>query len=129
MEKHGSYKLEQRDNLLILTLFDDFNEQGVLAYVSEMKDAIKALNGQPFLVLVDNRLLQGATPGAYQASEQYNQWLCEQNIIAKATVYPNIMFQHLDSKMVPSKQNINYQTFSSLDEAKAWLSQFQRVSG
>ncbi|WP_448563411.1 hypothetical protein [Thalassotalea ganghwensis] len=124
MEKHGNYTLEQRGSIFCLTLFGDFNEQGVAAYVASMKSAINQLNGQPFMVLVDNSQLLGATPAAYQVSEEYNQWLSQQNLIAKATVYPNPMLQHLDCKMVPTKQSLNYQTFTTVDKAQAWLSKF-----
>lgn len=116
---HHQVRCEQ--GIIHLTLSGSFSEKDVKSYVTEMKKTISELDGKPFSILVNNLELIGATPAAYAASNEYNEWLSQQNIIANAAVYPNSLLSHLDKKWVSSKQKYRYETFQNLDLAKQWL--------
>ncbi len=120
-QPHGHFTVLIEDGIIYTQLEGDFNEQGVIAWADELKAAIKTFNGEPFLMLVDEMLAPSATPGALKEGNNYNQWLNEQNMLAKAVVYSSSMLRDIDIKHLPArtKQNIAY--FDNLASAKKWL--------
>jgi len=123
--EHGNHTIEVRGNTIILTLFGEFNRQGALSYIQNMKDTIVQFAGQPIVILVDNTQLTGATPKAYEESNNYNQWLATQNVLAVATVYSSEVFNIIDKTRVTNKKHLNYKAFSTSEEAQQWLISFK----
>lgn len=118
----AKYSIQNESGFITLTLSGNFNQIDVKSYVKSIKQTVEKLQGAPFVILVDNRALLGATPEAYTESNAYNEWLTTQNVVGKAAVYPTNMLAHIDAKWVPAKQQIEYRLFERIDEAKQWLS-------
>ncbi len=118
---HKNYSIQVENNLIILTLIGEFCELSVQAYATEVQSIIKSFKNKPFLMLVDNLALVGATPQAYEESNQHNQWLSSTNILGKATVYPSTFLSDIDSSRVTSKKLLNCKNFDSIKTAKEWL--------
>jgi len=118
---HGDYLIRVEDNMVILTLSGEFNELSVQAYVAEIQLTIEKFENSPFLMLVDNLALVGATPEAYKESDHHNHWLSTTNMLGKATVYPSSFLADVDSARVSSKKRLNCKNFESISAAKKWL--------
>ena len=123
--EHGNHTIEVRGNTITLTLFGEFNRQGALSYIQAMKDTIVQFAGQPIVILVDNTQLTGGTPNAYEESNNYNQWLATQKVLAVATVYSSEVFNVIDKARVTNKELLNYKAFSTSEEAQQWLVNFK----
>ena len=74
----------------------------------------------PFSILVDNSKLEGGTPESYEIVEQYNVWLKQKALVAKAIVVPNLATTELIRSRCPT---IATQYFKSYDEAKKWINE------
>ena len=110
-----------KENIIHVTLKGAFNEYGAKDVSKKAKEVILALNDKKFLVLVNLLSLEGATPEAFNISNEFNEWLNCQNMVAKAIVVTSQTIKAIDQQWVPSKvvQNIEY--FENEDAAFAWL--------
>ncbi len=92
-----------------------------------MQLTIESFNGEPFLVLVNNLDLIGATPEAYIESNKHNEWLYTTNMLGKATVYPSSFLADVDAARVRSKKHLHCKNFTSLLAAKKWLNTINKL--
>jgi len=118
---HGEYKLNIDGNILNLQLIGAFNEIGAQQFTSAMKASIKALNGQPFAILVNDLEVIGGTPEAYAELEEYNQWLNTQKLVAKAMVIISPITLAIVDKYAPSRNEQNIAVFNTEEPALIWL--------
>ena len=105
--QHGEVSFALQGNIIIATLVGSFNELGAEQYTEGLKSYINEFSQDPFAILVDNSLMDGGTPEAYQVLEKYNQWLNTTNMIAKAIVVQNSVTNELIEFLSPS---IKFQT-------------------
>jgi len=118
---HGEFSIQVKENLITLSLIGEFNEYSTRAYAAEIKSLVESFQGAPFLILVNNLNLVGATPEAYTESNKHNEWLYTTSMIGKATVYPNTFLADVDASRVSSKKYLNCRNFTNISKAKAWL--------
>lgn len=123
MHEHGIYSVELKDNIIWVTLEGAFNDLGVLGWTNAIKDIVNTLNGKPFCILMDMKKALGGTPEAFAVSNDYNAWLSQQNMLAKALIYPSQVFEEMDNSLVPAKKNQNISVFDNIDDAALWLQQ------
>lgn len=119
---HGKYSVEVDGDIIDVSLSGNFNKEGIVAYSERVREAVLAMAGKPFAMLIDSRLIEGGTPDAYDALEKYNHWLSTQKLIAKAVVMKNVVAQAILAQRTPTltKQNTLY--FDNRDDAVKWLS-------
>jgi len=120
---HGTYIIKIESNGIYTELFDMFNESGVQKWVNEMKHSIKQFSGAPFTLLVNEQAAKGATPEALAIANQYNEWLNQQKLIAKAVIYGAEIFKQIDITHLPARQQQNVRFFDKCDLARQWLKQ------
>lgn len=125
---NGKHLIQVEDDLIILTLNGEFSERSVQAYASDIQVVVEGFKGKPFLLLVDNLALKGATPEAYEESNKHNRWLSETNMVGKATVYHSSFFADVDSARVISKKLLNCRNFDTVNAAQKWLSNLKHES-
>lgn len=121
IDSHGQYKINVEGCHIHTQLFDAFNEVGVSQWINAMKDAIAGLSGQPFTILVNEKAATGATPGALKLANEYNEWLNDQTLVAKAVVYSNAIYKAIDELHLPARKRQNIKFFDDVSLAQNWL--------
>jgi len=118
---HGNFTVEYKDNIIYVVLEGAFNEYSVANWANEIKSIINSLNGDRFSILMDMNLADGGTPESFKVSNQYNAWLNEQNMVAKALIYGSSVLEDMDNTLVASKKNQNTKVFNNVELAESWL--------
>lgn len=118
---HGECIVECEGGLIKATLKGMFNVAGGKRYTEGVQRYVEAMNGKPFVILVNNQALEGATPEAYQELERYNQWLNKQNMVAKAMVIDSKLQAGMIDAYSPARQEQNTRSFSDEISALEWL--------
>ncbi|MBU2862717.1 hypothetical protein KO489_02560 [Reinekea forsetii] len=120
-QPHGQTEISVSGRILQVSYFGQFNLEGITSGLSKQRKVIESFNGEPFAVLIDDKNIQGGTPEAYQALEEFNQWVNSQYMVAKAMLFKsNLQLKILDS-LVESRKDQNIKTFSDKKEALHWL--------
>jgi len=122
--EHGEALIHIEENIIVAKLIGSFNKEGAKKYTSGMKKAVKELQGESFLMLVNDLELEGGTPGALQELEEYNYWLTTQKLIAKAMVVKSNMLIEVIDKFSPSQKLQKYAFFDNEKDACTWLKSF-----
>jgi hypothetical protein len=119
---HGESSVILIDSTIFITLKGAFNEFGVHVWVDKLKTIVNQLKGEPFSILTNYLEADGATPEAFRLANEYNLWLCDQNLVAKAIVTSSILaeidFAQIDEG---NRKHQNYQYFQTVDSATKWL--------
>jgi len=121
MGPHGEFVLSIEGYLITATLSGCFNEIGAQAYTQASKALIESLNGHPFAVLVNNLQVDGGVPEAFAILEAHNQWVSQQNIIAKAVVSQSQALNTITVARSPSMTKQNLALFTNIEDAINWL--------
>lgn len=119
---HGDNSIELIDNTIFITLKGSFNEYGTLIWIEKLKTIVNHLKGKPFYILINHIEAEGATPEAFQVANEYNSWLCEQNLTAKAIVTSSVLAE-IDLAQIDKKnrKHQNYKYFTTVSCALEWL--------
>lgn len=119
--EHGESTIVAKENIIHITLKGAFNEYGAIDVSKKTMEIIRNFNQKRFMLLVNLLNLDGATPEAFNISNEFNEWLNSQNMVAKAIVITSQVIKAIDQQWVPSKvvQNIEY--FDSENDALIWL--------
>lgn len=119
--EHGETKVALEGSLIRAKFIGSFNPAGVKAYASKIEGLLTQLNGQPFIMLIDNLQLVGGTPEAYKVLDEYNQWLNGQNLVAKAIVISSEFKAKIIDSLTPALKTQNMRYFTEKKEALDWL--------
>ena len=119
--EHGEFSISLEGNIIKTKLMGSFNEFGAKRYTEAVIEVVKQLEGKPFAILVNNLELFGGTPEAYQVLEEYNKWVNQQHMLAKAFVFNAAILATIMKNMSPSMKADNIQMFKTLEDAESWL--------
>jgi len=119
--QHGEVSFTLQDNIIIATLVGSFNEFGAEKYTEGLKGYINDFAQESFAILVDNSLMDGGTPEAYQVLEKYNQWLNTTSMVAKAIVVQSLVTNELIEFLSPSIKHQTVKCFNEKAPALKWL--------
>lgn len=119
--EHGENTIIVKENIIHITLKGGFNEYGAKDVSRKTKEIICAFNQKRFLMLVNLLNLEGATPEAFNTSNEFNEWLNSQNMVAKAIVITSQTIKAIDQQWVPSKTVQNIEYFDNEEDALKWL--------
>ena len=119
--QHGEVHIILEGNIVIATLIGAFNEKGAMKYTEGVKSIVKEFEGKKYAILVDNSNMEGGTPEAYQVLEEYNQWLNNTNLVAKAMVVKTLITTELVESLSPSIKLQKTRSFQDKDLAFEWL--------
>ncbi|MCT7940614.1 hypothetical protein [Shewanella holmiensis] len=119
--EHGEFQICLDGCIIKSKLIGSFNEFGAKCYTDAVIEIVKKFDGKPFAILVNNLELFGGTPEAYQVLEQYNIWVNQQHMLAKAFVFNASILATIMKNMPPSMQADNIQMFKTLEDAESWL--------
>ena len=119
---HGNSTVDLIDGVIYITLKGAFNKQGTEVWINKLKNIVEGLEGKPFSLLLNHLETEGATPEAFKVANEYNKWLDEQNLVAKAIVSSSILaaidLSHIEEK---NRESQNFKYFKILPEAIKWL--------
>ena len=119
--EHGENTVIVKENIIHVTLKGAFNEYGAKDVSNKTKEIIRAFNQKRFTILINLLSLDGATPDAFNTSNEFNEWLNNQNMVAKAIVITSQTIKAVDQQWVPSKAVQNIEYFDNEDDALRWL--------
>lgn len=119
--EHGYNTIILKENIIHITLIGSFNEYGANDVSQKTKAIINSLNQKRFLILANLSNLNGATPEAFNTSNEFNLWLNSQNMVAKAIVITSQVIKNIDQQWVPSKACQNIEYFDNEYDALIWL--------
>jgi hypothetical protein len=118
---HGNYSIVADEHIITVSLTDSFNQAGAKALTNDIKSTIPRFKGKPFSIMVVDTSVSGNTPDAYEEINKYNEWLNEQNLIAKALVVPSGAIRKINDARIPAKAKQNVRSFDNTPDALVWL--------
>ena len=119
--EHGIFTVTIDTNIIIVIMKGSFNEFGARALIDSIKAKIKSFNGTKFSIIVEDLELEGITPEGYKEINKYNEWLNNQNMIAKARVANSSLMLDIDHRLIPAIQKQNIKIFEDVPSAIEWL--------
>ncbi len=122
MKIHGDYKIKVEGEIIILHLYNSWNEDCSKAFLNDYKNIILRKKFKQFGVLANLRKVEGATPEAIKLFQSITAWAFEQGQIARAIVYNSelekfIATLALEDGLFPTK------AFDEDKTAMTWLKQ------
>ena len=125
---HGKSAVELIGDIISVKLAGNFNKEGSEQYCQKVEALVTSMEGRPFAMLVDDRLVEGGTPEAYEVLQGYNKWLSQQMLVAKAIVIENVVTRAIISQRTPELAQQNTRYFQCVDEANDWLTSSMKLS-
>lgn len=122
--KHGHSEVFLNNNIIVSKMSGAFNKTGIEQYKQKVIQALESLKGEPFAMLVDNTLVEGGTPDAFETLDQFNTWMATQPLIAKAFVYNSAVLKGVMEQRLSSLHSVPTDFFSDYQTALRWLEQF-----
>ncbi|MCJ8294206.1 MAG: hypothetical protein MJK15_07345 [Colwellia sp.] len=119
--EHGKVSISLKGNIIVVRNVGAFNEYGAQKYTNGVEAIVNDLPDVSFSILINNLDFLGATPEAYQELENYNVWLNQQKLIAKAMVITSNTTLDVINKLSPSRASQQTRSFDNEDDAMNWL--------
>lgn len=120
-KKHGEFIFNVQEHLVTCELIAPFNEEGMLAWIAQIKSVVNSLDGKPFCALVDHRQHQGVVLSALPHLQETYQWLTQKNLVAIASLYSAKVLHHIALSCLSLTHPDHIQAFNDPQEAIAWL--------
>jgi hypothetical protein len=121
MLEHGTFTLEIKGNIIIVSQFGEYNEPGIIACLEAQKQAIESFGEQECFLLVDSTGQTGATPEVYKRVDEFYHELNCSNLSAVAVIHTHYVLTRLHEREIPELQKYRTKLFSDTDSAIAWL--------
>jgi hypothetical protein len=121
---HGEIKISLTDNIITAVFIGSFNYEAAVDYSNRIKSIVYSLEKRPFVMLIDNIELEGATPEGFEELEAFNSWLNQTQLKAKAFVMTSEVHKRIIESRTPSLSSQNTCFFSNYQEANEWLKNF-----
>ncbi|WP_323981810.1 hypothetical protein [Aeromonas media] len=120
-KKHGEFIFNVQEHLVTCELIGPFNEEGMLAWIAEIKRVVNSLDGKRFCALVDHRQHQGVVLSALCHLQDTYAWLAQKNLVAIASLYSAKVLHHIALSCLSLTHPSHIQAFNDPQEAIAWL--------
>jgi len=119
--QHGEFEIDIDNNVIKVTVQGAFNDVGAKALVTQLKSLLISLDKQPFAILANLLAFDGGTPEVFIMSDEFNAWLNDKNMVAKALVFTSPALIAIEQTLVKSKTTQNIRYFEDENTALAWL--------
>ena len=117
----GTAEISVTGERINVVLEGSFNREGVLKYQQRYRKIVQGFGDSPFKVFLNCLKIDGATPEAFEEIDNFNAWLNERNIRAKAMVISSAALTEIAEKRLPQQNKQNIRIFSTTDAALTWL--------
>lgn len=121
---HGELKMQLDKNIILVTLIGPFNDLGVTTWTENVRTQIETFGDNPFFILMNNTNYAGFTHHGSEISNQFNYWLTNQTMIAKAIVQPSLFARKMNLKHIPALKDQYIEYFDNKNDALSWLKTF-----
>ena len=124
---HGSYSIEQQNNILMIDAQGPFNDVVTEQYHQDIKLITKKMADTPWASLISFKGNGVFTPEAEQKLIETTQYRIENGMIAIAAViidskYADILQMQL--QRIYQRSSVQFTFFSDVKNAKKWLDSF-----
>lgn len=125
MMEHGKYSVTLKNDIITIVLVGMFNEMATKTVNGLIKEQVNTLGNKAFKILLDCSEYEGSTREAHQLSNEFLEWLNQQNCIARATVFSLKLYHDIVKNEQPALfGQKNRREFNNVDAANAWLKQW-----
>jgi len=122
---HGEIEISLVDNVITVVFIGSFNYESVLDYSNRIKSIVTSLKEKPFVMIIDNTKLEGATPEGFEELDVFNSWLNQTQLKAKAFIMNSEVNKAIIESRTPSLSSQNTCFFSNYQEANEWIETFR----
>lgn len=120
---HGQHTASVAGQVITSKLIGAFNAEGCSLWVSSIKSLIEGLEGKGFCLLIDTRDYKGGTDEALSLANDFNGWLNDQKMVAKAHVIKSQVLHDIAIERVPKIKPQRVKTFKNTKDALTWLTE------
>ena len=120
-KKHGEFIFNVQEHLVTCELIGPFNEEGMLAWIAQIKRVVDSLDGKRFCALVDHRQHQGVVQSALHHLQDIYSWLAQKNLVAIASLYSAKVLHHIALSCLSLTHPDHIRAFNDPQAAIAWL--------
>jgi len=124
---HGSYTIEQQNNILLIDAQGPFNEVTTEQYYQDIKLITKKMSGCPWASLVSFKGNSVFTPEAEQKLIETTQYRVDNGMVAVAAVIINSPYAdilQMQLQRIYQSCSIQFNFFSDTKHAQKWLDSF-----
>lgn len=124
---HGSYTIEQHNNILMIDAQGPFNEETTEQYYQDIKLITKKMSGSPWASLVSFTGNSVFAPEAEYKLIETTQYRVDNGMVAVAAVIFNSAYAdvlQMQLQRIYQSCGIQFNFFSNADHAKNWLDSF-----
>lgn len=124
---HGSYIIEQQNNILLIDAQGPFNEETTEQYHQDIKLITKKMSGSPWASLVSFKSNSVFTPDVEHKLIETNQYRVDHGMVAVAAVISNSAYAdiiQMQLQRIYQSCSIQFNFFSDTDHAQKWLDSF-----
>lgn len=124
---HGSYTIEQHNNILMIDAQGPFNEETTEQYYQDIKLITKKMSGSPWASLVSFTGNSVFAPEAEHKLIETTQYRVDNGMVAVAAVIFNSAYAdvlQMQLQRIYQSCGIQFNFFSNADHAKNWLDSF-----
>jgi hypothetical protein len=124
---HGSYSIEQQDNILLIDAQGPFNDVVTEQYHQDIKLITNKMSDSPWASLISFKGNSVFTPDAEQKLIETTQYRVDKGMVAIAAVildsaYADILQMQL--QRIYQNCSIQFNFFSDVKNAQKWLNSF-----
>ena len=121
LTQHGQFQVKIEGKTIHVASRGSFNAEGTLKCCEAIDHAIAQLAPSHFLICVDLTEFEGATPDAWDITEQFNQALLSRPLTAKAIIVKSRFVESYVETVNQSEIRHKTQVFSNSQQALTWL--------
>lgn len=124
---HGSYTIEQQNNILLIDAQGPFNEVTTEQYHQDIKHITKKMSGSPWASLVSFKGNSVFTPEAEHKLIETTQYRVDHGMVAVAAVILNSAYAdilQMQLQRIYQSCCIQFNFFSDAEHAQNWLDSF-----
>ncbi len=124
---HGSYVIEQQNNILLVDAHGPFNEITAEKYHQDIKQLTEKMTGEPWGSLITFRGNSIFAPEAEEQLIETTRYRQKKGMIAIAVVILNSAYadtQQMQLQRIYHYCQIEFHVFSDTESATAWLNSF-----
>ena len=121
---HGSYSIEQQDNILFIDAQGPFDHVVTEQYYQDIKLIANKMSDSPWASLVSFEGSSVFTPDAEQKLIETTQYRVDQGMIAIAAVILNSNYAdtlQMQLQRIYQNNGIQFNFFSNIEHAQKWL--------
>jgi hypothetical protein len=122
----ANYEIEISEQTIVARLIGSFGESLANSFTSELKHKITEISPSPFYLIINIIDFTGATPEAYQIQENFNQWLRNTSLVAKANVIDSQLISNIVGNQMPSRETELFRIFDSESQAFDWFESIEQ---